>query len=591
MSLVDAQLQYELSSDGAAAAAKLKELADAAKAGDVDTPRAKRLTGQMYTTVVELLQEAIDVKTRGTGGKYKHWMRRLGAEKAALIAIRECIRRIQSGQSKGKPVSTQKLCCEIGRLYETEVRIIEAEEVNPVYMERIHDQVRKNATTDIAHLRRLFNVAYDRVMKGELDSSLPDSDLVQIGKFGVDACYQAGLIELMPQQYHAMTFYTIDEEVSEYLLGYDKSDVHNVVDRGAGAMMCPPQPWTNLNDGGYLSPRRKQQFPLMVLRKVRRSERARIREEFTAEKMPKVFAWVNYMQSISFEMHIPTFRAIQKVWAEGGATMGLPRREKPIKPASPFGDTWDKASASPEELEAFKAWKRAATDYYTNLKEWRGHVLEFSGLLKMAKREGQPQWFPVMLDTRGRLYYNGTPNPQGSDMAKAVLHFHEKRPLGRRGLFWLKVQIANSLGYDKKRPAAKVAYVDSIWRRLEAALDAPADNAEVWGTDAPWCAYAASWELREALRCRHPETYETGIPVHMDATCSGLQHFSALLRDEVGGRYVNLFDTGGEEKEDIYRKTSEVAMSAILSQPPSVPRAFWEKVGITRAWAKKPVNR
>ena len=585
----DAQLQYELDSDAAASAERLKELTEAARAGDAEAPRAQRLAATMHSEVVRLLQEDIDIKTRGTGGKYKTWLRRIGADKAALIAIRECIQLCSKATVMGKGgASAQRLTSTIGRLYELEVRIMEAEEVNPMYMQKIHDQVKDNGTTNYGHLRRLYNVAYDRVMKGELDSTLNDTEAAQIGKFGLDACWQAGLVKEMPAIMGVQS-YLLDDEIVEFLTGYDNSDVHRVVDRGAGAMMCPPEPWTNLHDGGYLSVRRKQQFPLMPLYKVRKEERARIREMFTAEQMPVVFECANYLQSQAFELHMPTFEAVQRVWATGGGVMGLPLKAKPQKPAFPFPDTWVKEDATDEELEGFKRWKREATGYYTNLKEWRGHVLEFGGFVKLSRRAGERLWFPVMMDTRGRWYYNGTPNPQGSDMAKATLHFAEKKPLGKRGLYWLKVQIANSLGYDKERMDVRVEYVDSIWDRLEAALDAPEDNIEAWGKDAPWCAFSAAWELRAALQCRHPELYETGLPVHMDATCSGLQHFSAMLRDTQGGLYVNLFDAGGTQKQDIYRKTAAVAGTAIATGPESPARTFWQANEIVRDWAKKPV--
>ena len=586
----DDQLKYELDSDAAASAERLKALTEAARLGDADAPRAQRLTAQMHQMVVELIQADIDVKTRGTGGKYKTWIRRVGADKAALIAIRECINLCQTAQARGNfaGASAQRLCSSVGRLYELEVRIAEAEEVNPMYMDKIHEQVKNNATKNYGHLKRLYNVAYDRVMKGELDSTINDSEAVQIGKFGINACWKAGLIKELPAM-RGVQMYMLDDEIAEWLLGYDASDVHKVVDRGAGAMMCPPDEWTNLQDGGYLSLRRKQQFPLMQLYRIRKSERQRIRETFTAEKMPLVFQCANYMQSQAFEMHLPTFRAVERVWATGGRVMGLPSKEKPAKPEFPFPDTWVREDATEAEMAGFTAWKRAATAYYTNMKEWRGHVQEFGGFIKLAKRAGQPLWFPMMMDTRGRWYYSGTPNPQGSDMAKATLHFAEKKPLGKRGLFWLKVHIANSLGFDKARFEERAAYTDSVWKRLEAALDSPEEDFDVWGTDAPWCAFSAAWELREAMRSPRPAQYMTGIPIHMDATCSGLQHLSAILRDTQGGLYVNLYDAGGPEKQDIYRKVAGVAMTAIAAAAATVAGAFWNEAGITRKQAKKPV--
>ena len=586
----EAQLKYELECDAAAAADRLQELTKAALTGDADAPRAKKLIGSVFDTVRDLLQTEIDVKTRGTGGKYKAWMRRLGADKAALIAIRECISMCTKvGRDQRVGASAQALTSGIGRLYELEVRITEAEEVNPMYMQKIHDQVKENATTNYGHLRRLYNVAYDRVMKGELDSQLTDSECAQIGKFGVQACFDAGLIAQHESSAAGhLNLFVLEPEFDEFLRGYDSSDVHSVIDRGAGAMMCEPLPWTQLGGGGYLSARRQQQFPLMTLHRVRRTERRNLREQFTAEKMPLVFDCANYLQSVPFKVHQPTLQAAQRLWNSGGGAMGLPRREKPAKPAFPFGEDWVKEDATPEELEGFKAWKRKATEHYTSLKEWRGHVQEFGGFLKLAKRIDSWLWFPVMLDTRGRWYYNGTPNPQGSDVAKAALHFARKRPLGVRGLFWLKVHIANSYGFDKGRMAARAAWTEEHWSDIERALDEPENHPTVWG-DSPWCMFAAAWELREAYRSRRPELYETGIPVHMDATCSGLQHFSAMLRDETGGLYVNLFDSGGDAKQDIYRKVAGVAQTAIAAAVESVARSEWLGRGISRSQAKKPV--
>jgi len=585
----DMQLAYELKCDSEAAVARLKELQDAAASGDAEAPRAQRLTAKMFATVRDLIAVEMDVKTRGTGGKYKAWVRRVGADKAALIAMRECISQCSDSGAKTRRAvaSAQMLCVRIGRLYETEVRIAEAEEVNPMYMEKIHDQVRRNGTVDYGHLRRLYNVAYDRVMKGELDSSLSDSECIQVGKFGLDACYLAGLVKpvTMPG---GMVIYQLEVEIADYLNDYDQSDVHGIVDRGAGAMQCPPLPWERLDGGGYLSVRRQQAFPLMSLRRVRRSEKRRIREQFTAEKMPQVFACANYLQSIPYTVHQPTLEAIRRAWQGGGNTMGLPSREKPAKPPFPLPEDWIKEDGTEAEKALFMAWKRTMTQYYTDMKKWRGHTQEIAGFLKLGLRDTSRLWFSVMMDTRGRWYYNGTPNPQGTDVAKGALHFADKKPLGRYGVDALKVQIANSYGFDKARTAARVRWVDEHWAEIERALDEPENHPDVWG-DSPWCMFAAAWELREAYRSGNPATYETGVPCHQDATCSGLQHFSAMLRDPIGGKYVNLFDSGGDAKQDIYTKVANEAVEALRQRAEGVARDHWLRAGITRSQAKKPV--
>lgn len=40
-------------------------------------------------------------------------------------------------------------------------------------------------------------------------------------------------------------------------------------------------------------------------------------------------------------------------------------------------------------------------------------------------------------------------NHMGNDLCRGLLTFSEKKPLGKRGLFWLKVDIANKMGNDK----------------------------------------------------------------------------------------------------------------------------------------------
>lgn len=593
--LREQQEQYELEHDAAAAAKKLNELIQGAKDGDVELPRASRLIARIHGDVQASIQAAKDIQTRGMGGKFKGWLRKVPTDVAAVLAIRECIRLCTS--PKVSLVTIQELGIAIGSLYETEVRIAEAELVNLPYMQKVHDQVKEHCTRNTQHIRKLYNVAYDRVMKGVVDSEMIRTERIQLGKYGVQACLDAGLIEQQRGTNHkgVCVQYVLADEVREYLLGYTDRDVMNVIDREAGAMMCPPDPWTSLLDGGYISPRRKLVAPLLPLKSIRKSERARIALAFSNTAMPKVFDAVNYMQSVPFAVHTPTLTAVRRLWAAGGGVLGVPDRKGPYKAPFPYHPEWDKDTAPADELDVFHKWKRSVGRYYEELLEWRGKMREIGGFMRVSERCPEQFWFPMYTDRRGRWYYRGSPNPQGSDMAKAVLHFSTKKPLGADGLYWLKVHIANSFGFDKERFGERARWTEQHWAAFEHALDCPEDKPEVWG-DAPWCTYAAAWELREAYRSGHPESYCTGIPVHMDATCSGLQHFSAMLRDDVGGRFVNLMDElQCGPKQDIYGRVAQVALQAIARDLDAADEAtvamakWWLDIGIPRALAKKPV--
>lgn len=591
------EFEHEESADAAAQAARLKTLLMESAEGSVELPRASLLISRMYGEVKKNLEAIASIPTRGQGGKYKSWLRAIPAGTAAVISIRECIQ-LCTSSTHNTHVHMQDLASHIGRLFELEVRIAQAEAVNPMYMQKIHAQIKENATTNRGHIRKVYGFAIQQIMKGEIEFSLTRADIIHIGKFGVDACLEAGLLEIhRGTNRHGITVeYRLNEEINDFLIGYSVNDVRNVVSKEDMRMYCPPEPWTNLTDGGYLTTRRKSVAPLMRLRNIRKCERKRVAEEFTAEKMPVVFEAGNYMQSIPYTVHKPTRDAILRLWEAGGGVLGVPAKNPPVRPEMPLGAAWVKEGAPEAEMEIFSIWKRKVVTFYESMRTWRGKVREIGGFFKSSNDHDVPIWFPMYLDTRGRWYYRGTPNPQGSDLAKAVLHFHERKPLGPRGVYWLKVHIANSAGFDKDRFDERARWTEQNWEAITRALDEPENFPEVWGKDAPWCMYAAAWELREALRSSDPTAYCTGIPIHMDATCSGLQHFSALLRDPVGGRYVNLIDEAQcGPKQDIYARVAQNALAVIKNDAESSDESiakmaqFWLGIGLPRALAKKPV--
>lgn len=65
------------------------------------------------------------------------------------------------------------------------------------------------------------------------------------------------------------------------------------------------------------------------------------------------------------------------------------------------------------------------------------------------------------MDFRGRAY----PIPPhlnhiGDDLSRGLLLFSEAKPLGQRGLRWLKVHLANLCGFDKGSFDERVQFVE-----------------------------------------------------------------------------------------------------------------------------------
>jgi DNA-directed RNA polymerase len=66
-------------------------------------------------------------------------------------------------------------------------------------------------------------------------------------------------------------------------------------------------------------------------------------------------------------------------------------------------------------------------------------------------------------------------NHIGNDLSRGLLTFAEAKPLGERGLRWLKIHMANLYGYDKASFDERVAFVmnhlDDVYDSAEKPLE------------------------------------------------------------------------------------------------------------------------
>ena len=186
-------------------------------------------------------------------------------------------------------------------------------------------------------------------------------------------------------------------------------------------------------------------------------------------------------------------------------------------------------------------------------------------------------------------------NPQADDLGRSLLHFARGEPLGEDGANWLAVHVANLFGVDKVSMAARLQWVvDNTELLLDSAMD-PLDGKRFWLTAAhPWQALAACFEWMGYL-VQGP-AYVSRLPIAMDGSCNGLQHYSALLRDEVGGHATNL--TSSAEPQDIYQIVADRTLETLKARRKEELRAGqseetlcsrWLANGVSRQMVKRPV--
>ena len=175
-------------------------------------------------------------------------------------------------------------------------------------------------------------------------------------------------------------------------------------------------------------------------------------------------------------------------------------------------------------------------------------------------------YFPYNMDFRGRVYPL-TPHLSivGSDLCRGLLKFAEAKPLGTRGLFWLKVHLANFAGKDKVTLEERAAYIDENIDKIRASVEDPFAGDRWWMTlDDPFQGLAACAEIIAAIDSGDPESYMCNLPVHMDGSCNGLQHYAALGRDSVGGKAVNLRNT--DKPQDVYSGVMEEVIRRVAEE-------------------------
>jgi len=113
----------------------------------------------------------------------------------------------------------------------------------------------------------------------------------------------------------------------------------------------------------------------------------------------------------------------------------------------------------------------------------------------------------------------------------------------------------------------------------------------------PFQALATCKEIIRAVDSGDPASYECSLPVHMDGSCNGLQHYAALGRDSIGGRAVNLCDC--DVPQDVYvfvmkrvidLIAKEAATTPDVADPLSESLSIIEKKALRNNAAAKLVN-
>ena len=349
----------------------------------------------------------------------------------------------------------------------------------------------------------------------------------------------------------------------------------------------PPKDWLSICGGGFHTTEMRRMQPYAI-----RSHGGW--SEFEDHDISTPLAAINALQRTAWRINGRMLDTIRQVAKHFDMEEILSQAEHPAPPKPDFLIGGIKEEhMSPEEAAIFKQWKKEKSEWFTQMKLRGTKYGRFYTATTVADkfREFPSIYFVYFADFRGRLYAQTTGvSPQGSDLQKALIHFAKGKPLDSlEAERWFCIHGANKFGFDKASLADRAAWPLEPDRRklLLSFADDPIENRGWQDADCPlqflaWCFEFAEWQ-------RNPHSFVSHSPVGMDGSCNGLQNFSAMLRDEVGGKATNLVP--GKLPNDIYQMVADVATLRLRQADPD-ERGFrdrWLRHGISRTLVKRSV--
>lgn len=170
-------------------------------------------------------------------------------------------------------------------------------------------------------------------------------------------------------------------------------------------------------------------------------------------------------------------------------------------------------------------------------------------------------YVPWSFDYRGRAYpIPAFLTPQDTDFGKSLLKFADESYMTEEAELWLAFSVATCYGLDKSTMQERLAWVSDNLTLIERVATDPIGNLSEWEVaEEPWQFLAACEEYYHCVIAA--DRHFTGLPVAVDATCSGLQILAGLARDKATAQLVNVLP--GDKPQDAYKVVAELAKDSV----------------------------
>lgn len=411
------------------------------------------------------------------------------------------------------------------------------------------------------------------LMKANLDEQLLSKDTARVGLQLIDIVMKSGCnliykdIEWSKGRKSAVIKYT--DEAFKVILSSRESI--SLSYRKYPILILPPKPWTELKGSlGYYTEKLYKGYAVKT-----RGRNRKMLLKYTEKKpMTRYLNILNRMGATKWRINRKVYDIMEHILSEnivdfesqklnpyliGGLPYNRSQYAEDYVDITKYGEIHEEGKyfGLPKDKEKYKEWYKATEIQKEVILTNRSKAIALNLAMIDAKTYVNEDeiYFSYQADSRGRFYpVQQHLNPQSKGEIKALLEFADGVPIeNEEQLRWFKIFGANCYGADKEEYPDRVRIVDEILIKIKLIAHDPMKYVQHWkDADDPFKFLAWCFEYSEYLQ--DPVGFRSHLSIGLDATCSGVQIYSGLLKDKDGARSVNVI---GQTREDVYARVAD----------------------------------
>ena len=528
------------------------------------TSVGQRMLGEAIGVLSEAIKEWMQVASKAPGRRHRAYpfLIELPTDVVSALTARTVLDAISIERKITSTATT------IGRILEDEYKFRRLKEEEPALWQQMNRVLGKTKSSKTRSKFINNSMRFHKIVLAQWDLK----DATAVGLTVIELMRQAtGLIDIKTRtdiRGKSYTYIQPTDDVMRWMR--DCHEYNELLNPVWLPMVETPVDWNNPYIGGYPATNHRRR-PL-----IKTSDSAYL-EELAETDLSDMYSAINTVQKTKFIVDAPLLAITKECWERGLAIGGLPSMEDERIPNKPMDIGTNE--------ESRRRWRKLAARTHFENDRMKSKRLQVMKVLQLAdKFINDTLRFPHTIDFRARGY--PVPpylNAQGPEYASSLLSFHQGKKLSDKGVEWLYKHTAGTWGLDKKTFDERLSWTeDNMGLILKIGSDPLSDMT--WAdADKPWKFLKSCQEIAR-LHEEGQKSFISHIPLGADAVNQGLQIYSILGKDQVGGQATNVVPT--TTPEDVYDSVAKIVEQRLYEENSEYGNK-WLAFGIDRKTTKR----